>query len=76
MFSGRQFDQNGNNRNWWEPETEKNFASRVKCIIEQYGNYTVDEVKEKVNGINTQGENIADNGGLKQAYSVRISYHN
>ncbi|XP_053209328.1 neprilysin-2-like [Panonychus citri] len=71
---GRQFDQNGNNRNWWEPETEKNFASRVKCIIEQYGNYTVDEVKEKVNGINTQGENIADNGGLKQAYSGYMKF--
>ncbi|XP_015787620.1 neprilysin-2 isoform X2 [Tetranychus urticae] len=71
---GRQFDKNGNNRNWWEPETEKNFASRVRCIIEQYGNYTVDEVKEKVNGINTQGENIADNGGLKQAYLGYLKY--
>lgn len=69
---GRQFDKDGNNRNWWHSDTEKNFKDKVQCIIDQYGNYTVAEINENLNGIHTQGENIADNGGLKQAYYVSV----
>uniref|UniRef100_A0A1B6DD22 Peptidase M13 N-terminal domain-containing protein n=1 Tax=Clastoptera arizonana TaxID=38151 RepID=A0A1B6DD22_9HEMI len=65
---GRQFDSEGNLVDWWEPETKSLYLKKASCIIEQYGNYTVEEVGLKLNGINTQGENIADNGGIKQAY--------
>lgn len=66
---GRQFDKDGNDRNWWKPKTDARFRERAQCIIEQYGNYTVDEQTNlKVNGLNTQGENIADNGGIKEAF--------
>ena len=41
---------------------------RANCIIWQYGNYTHPLVNKTLNGINTQGENIADNGGIKETY--------
>ncbi|XP_076238812.1 M13 family metallopeptidase neprilysin 2 isoform X2 [Calliopsis andreniformis] len=65
---GRQFDGNGNLVDWWAPQTKEKYVKKVECIIHQYGNYTVEEVGLKLNGINTQGENIADNGGIKEAY--------
>ncbi|KAJ8918489.1 hypothetical protein NQ315_008186 [Exocentrus adspersus] len=65
---GRQFDKNGNLIDWWQEGTKRAFVDKAQCIIDQYGNYTVPELKLNLNGINTQGENIADNGGIKQAY--------
>ena len=39
-------------------------------ILDQYGRFKVDDVGIYLNGINTQGENIADNGGIKQSFHV------
>jgi putative endopeptidase len=64
---GRQFDADGNLRDWWTPEDEKAFKERAAKIAEQYDGYTVlDGVH--LNGKLTLGENIADLGGLKIAY--------
>ena len=68
LDQGRQFDLNGNLVDWWQEETKTAFLAKAKCIIEQYGNYTEPNVHLKLNGIKTQGENIADNGGIKKAY--------
>ncbi|XP_023172900.2 neprilysin-2 isoform X2 [Drosophila hydei] len=65
---GRQFDVKGNLRDWWQPDTQKAYLKKAQCIIDQYGNYTERATGLNLNGINTQGENIADNGGVKESY--------
>merc|ERR1719509_368082 len=71
---GRQYDDTGNLANWWEEETKDRFLAKANCIIWQYGNYTAGAVNKTLNGVNTQGENIADNGGLKEAYRAYSSW--
>ncbi|KAM7360462.1 M13 family metallopeptidase neprilysin 4 isoform 2-T2 [Cochliomyia hominivorax] len=65
---GRLFDRNGSIHKWWSDTSIKGFDERARCIISQYGNYTVGEVGIALNGESTQGENIADNGGIRQAF--------
>ena len=55
---------------WWNNATIRAFRERAQCIIDQYSKYKLDEVDLYVNGRMTQGENIADNGGLKQSFRV------
>jgi len=67
---GSQKDGEGNLVNWWEKITKERYNAKAKCIIDQYSDFSVNIEGEdiSVNGINTQGENIADNGGFKEAY--------
>jgi len=65
---GRQFDKHGNLKQWWNNRTIAAFRKEAQCIIDQYSNYTLDEINLGIDGRLTQGENIADNGGLKQAF--------
>lgn len=71
---GRQYNSEGNLAMWWEFETFRKFLDKTSCIIYQYGNYTAESINLKLNGINTQGENIADNGGIKEAYRAYERY--
>lgn len=59
---GKKFDENGNLNNWWTTNDEKQYNKNAKKIIEQFNNFCVQN--SKVNGTLTQGENIADLGGL------------
>ncbi|HXP86401.1 MAG TPA: M13 family metallopeptidase [Bryobacteraceae bacterium] len=68
---GRQYDAEGNLRDWWTPEDAKAFDQRTQCLVDQYSGYTaVDDIK--LNGKLTLGENTADNGGLRIAYMALI----
>lgn len=59
---GRQYDGDGNLRDWWTKEDAEKFEKRAQCIRDQYSQYTiVDDVK--INGALTSGEDIADLGG-------------
>jgi putative endopeptidase len=64
---GRKFDAQGNLRDWWTPEDEKNFNERSACVEKQFDSYVVqDDIHE--NGKLVLGESIADLGGLNLAY--------
>jgi len=64
---GRQFDAEGNLRDWWSAESAKNYTERSKAIVAQYAAYEPLPGMH-INGELTQGENIADIGGVKLAY--------
>jgi endothelin-converting enzyme/putative endopeptidase len=64
---GRQFDAKGNLRDWWSKEDSEQFDKRGQCIVDQYAQYViVDDIK--INSKLTEGEDIADLGGLILAY--------
>ena len=65
---GSQYDQDGNLRDWWEPETKETFRMRAKCIIDQYSSFKDDLTGLYLNGKVQQGENIADNAGVKEGF--------
>lgn len=63
---GRKFDGNGNLRDWWKEADAKNYDERGKCISDEY-TQEVPEAGVKQNGLLTQGEDTADNGGINLA---------
>ncbi|XP_052738146.1 neprilysin-4 isoform X3 [Bicyclus anynana] len=72
---GRRYDEQGNLAQWWTADTLQHYHTRVKCIVDQYSQYTLPQLPNyTVHGVNTQGENIADNGGLRAALSAYELY--
>ena len=64
---GRQFDKDGNLKNWWTADDERQFTDRAQCMVKQY------DAIEAVHGVHlngklTLGENLADLGGLWLAW--------
>ncbi|RVE41737.1 hypothetical protein evm_013614 [Chilo suppressalis] len=69
---GRRYDEEGNLKQWWSAATLEHYHGKVQCIIEQYSRYHMPQLPNyTVHGFNTQGENIADNGGLRAALRAR-----
>ena len=64
---GRQYDAEGDLRNWWTPEDAAEFEKRAECFVKEYSAFTpVDGVH--LNGKLTLGENSADNGGVHLSF--------
>jgi putative endopeptidase len=66
---GSLYDETGNLRDWWTKEDREKFVAKTKMIVEQYSQYTVLN-NLHINGEATQGENIADLGGLVMGYEA------
>ena len=67
---GRQFDKDGNLRDWWTPEDASKYKIAAQRVVDQFDAYTVIDDETHVNGHITLGENIADLGGLTVAYAA------
>ena len=66
---GRQFDHQGNLKDWWTKDDADAFNARAQCIADQYAQYTViDDIK--INSKLTLGEDVADLGGVMLAWSA------
>jgi putative endopeptidase len=66
---GRQYDAEGNLKDWWKPEDAKKFNEKSKVVVNQYNNFTMFG-NIHVNGELTLGENLADIGGIAIAYEA------
>ena len=67
--SGSQYDAQGNLKNWWQDADRAAYKSRTDLVVKQFDSYQA-LPDQKVNGKLTLGENIADLGGLKIAFSA------
>lgn len=67
---GSQYDAEGRLRQWWTNGTREEFKNKSECFVQQYGRIYDKDAGMKLNGINTVGENIADNGGLRAAFKA------
>lgn len=66
---GRQYDKDGNLKDWWTAEDGKNFETRAAVMSDFFNNIEV-APGVHANGKFTLGENIADHGGLQIAYQA------
>ncbi len=64
---GRQYDKDGNLKDWWTKEDGEKFNDRAECMVKQYD--AIEPVPGvHLNGKLTLGENLADLGGLWLAW--------
>jgi endothelin-converting enzyme/putative endopeptidase len=64
---GRQFDAQGNLKDWWTKEDADQFVKHANCVVDQYAKYVVvDDIH--INSQLTEGEDVADFGGTILAY--------
>jgi predicted metalloendopeptidase len=67
--SGRQYDGNGNLRDWWTADDGAKFKQRAGELVKQFSSYTVLD-NRRLNGELTLGENIGDLSGMAVAFKA------
>ena len=72
---GRQFDKDGNMNNWWSEEDSEAFKAKTEVLVKQFDAIEVLPAKDgqpalHANGALCLGENIADQGGLRVAWTA------
>lgn len=71
--SGSHYDENGAYRDWWDNATLAAFENKTQCFIKQFSEYSITTPAGEqlhINGELTQGENVADTGGLSAAFAA------
>ncbi len=66
---GSQYDEKGNLNNWWTSSDSTQFFTKTKMVVDQFNSYVVVD-SLTINGELTQGENIADIGGIMMGYAA------
>ncbi|OWA53334.1 Membrane metallo-endopeptidase-like 1 [Hypsibius exemplaris] len=69
---GSLFDEEGRLSSWWTNSSRASYSARARTVIDQYSAYTTSA--GNLNGNLTSGENIADNGGVKEAFMAFKQY--
>ena len=72
---GRQFDKDGNMNNWWTDADAEAFKAKTEVLVKQFDAIEVLPAKDgqpalHANGALCLGENIADQGGLRVAWTA------
>ncbi|XP_013119306.1 neprilysin-4-like [Stomoxys calcitrans] len=70
---GRHHDINGNSLDWWDPNSMADFDRRSHCFNKQYQNFIFQG--QHLPDMPAQGENIADNGGVRLAYAAYLKWY-
>jgi predicted metalloendopeptidase len=72
---GRHYDGDGNLKNWWTDNDDKEFRARAAQLVKEYNGFSP-LPEQFVNGELTLGENIADLAGVAMAYrAYKFSLH-
>lgn len=69
---GRKFDEHGNLHDWWTEADSRQFNEHTQCFVNQYDSFEV-LPGLRANGKLTLGENIADNAGVRLAYTAWLN---
>lgn len=71
--SGRQFDANGNMRDWWTADDADGFVTRANVMRDHFNKIQV-APNVYANGEFTLGENLADYGGVTVSYTAYSNF--